>query len=86
MATSDLLAELSKESFRAAPDVERKVCAVVLKQLDDQSGDVSSLAIKCLPPLIKGMDSRSNPSLFSIGSTRLDSTVSQFFDDDYAQG
>ena len=88
MATSDLLAELSKDTFRAAPDVEKKVVDVVLKQLDDQvrarisldssetrlarpsrrwrafltsrafplpsptvpqSGDVSSLAIKCLP-------------------------------------
>lgn len=38
MATSDLLAELSKETFRAAPEVEKKVCAVVLKQLDDQVG------------------------------------------------
>ena len=53
MATSDLLAELSKDSFRAAPDVEKKVVAVVLKQLDDQSGDVSTLAVKCLPPLVR---------------------------------
>ena len=53
MATSDLLAELSKESFRAAPDVEKKVVAAVLRQLDDQSGDVSTLAVKCLPPLVK---------------------------------
>lgn len=36
MATSDLLAELSKDTFRAAPDVEKKVVDVVLKQLDDQ--------------------------------------------------
>ena len=36
MATSDLLAELSKDTFRAAPDVEKKVVEVVLKQLDDQ--------------------------------------------------
>lgn len=54
MATSDLLAELSKDSFRAAPDVEKKVVAVVLWQLDDQSGDVSTLAVKCLPPLVRG--------------------------------
>ena len=54
MATSDLLAELSKESFRATADVEKKVCGVVLRQLDDASGDVSSLAVKCLPPLVKG--------------------------------
>lgn len=37
MATSDLLAELSKETFRAAPQVEKKVCDVVIKQLDDQA-------------------------------------------------
>ena len=54
MATSDLLAELSKDLFRAAPDVEKKVVAVVLRQLDDQSGDVSTLAVKCLPPLVRG--------------------------------
>ena len=53
MATSDLLTELSKDSFRAAPDVEKKVVAAVLRQLDDQSGDVSTLAVKCLPPLVK---------------------------------
>jgi|TARA_B110000967_G_scaffold209262_1_gene264622 cullin-associated NEDD8-dissociated protein 1 len=54
MATSDLLHELTKDSFRAAPDVEKKVIQVVLKQLDDQSGDVSTLAVRCLPPLISG--------------------------------
>ena len=54
MATSDLLAELSKDTFRAAPGVERQVCDAVLKQLDDQSGDVSSLAVRCLPPLLRG--------------------------------
>ena len=45
MATSDLLAELSKDSFRAAPDVERKVCAVVLKQLDDQVGGMAQMGV-----------------------------------------
>ena len=59
MATSDLLAELSKDSFRAAPDVEKKVVAAVLRQLDDQSGDVSTLAVKCLPPLVKNCSSGS---------------------------
>ena len=54
MGTSDLLAELSKDTFRATPDVEKKVTDVVLKQLDDQSADVSSLAVKCIPPLVKG--------------------------------
>ena len=59
MATSDLLTELSKDSFRAAPDVEKKVVAAVLRQLDDQSGDVSTLAVKCLPPLVKNCSSGS---------------------------
>lgn len=59
MATSDLLTELSKDSFRAAPDVEKKVVAAVLRQLDDQSGDVSTLAVKCLPPLVKNGSSGS---------------------------
>ena len=54
MATSDLLAELSKDTFRAAPALSVGVCDAVLKQLDDQSGDVSSLAVRCLPPLLRG--------------------------------
>jgi len=46
MGTSDLLAELNSESFKVDPDTERRVCHVVLQQLDDQSGDISGLAVK----------------------------------------
>ncbi|XP_006836907.2 cullin-associated NEDD8-dissociated protein 1 isoform X1 [Amborella trichopoda] len=53
MATSDLLNELSKDSFKADSDLEIKVSNTVLQQLDDAAGDVSGLAVKCLAPLVK---------------------------------
>lgn len=53
MATSDLLNELQKDTFKADSDVERKVSQIVLQQLDDASGDISGLAVKCLAPLVK---------------------------------
>ncbi|KAF6143925.1 hypothetical protein GIB67_001719 [Kingdonia uniflora] len=53
MATSDLLNELLKEGFRADSELELKVSQIVLNQLDDASGDVSGLAVKCLAPLVK---------------------------------
>eukprot|EP00250_Pteridium_aquilinum_P018481 c24109_g1_i1 orf=324-4016(+) len=53
MATSDLLNELQKDAFRADIDVERKVSHIVLQQLDDASGDISGIAVKCLAPLVK---------------------------------
>mmetsp|Transcript_31520 Transcript_31520/g.102698 ORF Transcript_31520/g.102698 Transcript_31520/m.102698 type:complete len:1240 (+) Transcript_31520:55-3774(+) len=56
MATSDLLNELQREGFRLEPDAERKLSQVLLKQLDDTSGDVSSLTVKCLGPLVKRVD------------------------------
>jgi cullin-associated NEDD8-dissociated protein 1 len=46
MATSDLLNELQKETFKADGDTERKVSQIVLQQLDDASGDISGLAVK----------------------------------------
>ena len=50
MATSDLLAELSKETFKPDSDGERKICKCVLKLLNDQSSDVQGLAVKwCVP-------------------------------------
>ena len=52
MATSDLLAELSKETFKPDSDGERKICKCVLKLLNDQSSDVQGLAVKwCVPRL-----------------------------------
>ena len=53
MATSDLLAELSKETFKPDSDGERKICKCVLKLLNDQSSDVQGLAVKCLSPLVR---------------------------------
>ncbi|KAF6251732.1 armadillo-type protein [Scenedesmus sp. NREL 46B-D3] len=53
MATSDLLNELSKDTFQVDPDLERKLCNVVAVQLEDQSGDISGLAVKCLGVLVR---------------------------------
>ncbi|KAG0632469.1 hypothetical protein M758_1G330700 [Ceratodon purpureus] len=53
MATSDLLNELQKDNFKLDADTERKVSQIVLQQLDDASGDISGLAVKCLAPLVK---------------------------------
>ena len=50
MATSDLLAELSKETFKPDSDGERKICKCVLKLLNDQSSDLQGLAVTwCVP-------------------------------------
>ncbi|CAI9101498.1 OLC1v1038835C1 [Oldenlandia corymbosa var. corymbosa] len=53
MATSDLLNELNKESFKVDSDLESKLANTVLQQLDDMAGDVSGLAVKCVVPLVK---------------------------------
>ena len=50
MATSDLLAELSKETFKPDSDGERKICKRVLKLLNDQSSEVQGLGLT-LPDL-----------------------------------
>lgn len=46
MATSDLLNELSKATFKADPDLELKLKNIIIQQLDDAAGDVSGLAVK----------------------------------------
>ena len=46
MATSDLLNELSKDTFKADNDLEIKISKTVLRQLDDVTGDVSRLVVK----------------------------------------
>ncbi|ETI56808.1 hypothetical protein L916_00738 [Phytophthora nicotianae] len=51
MATSDLCVELNKD-VDLGPYLEPKVCAAVLKQLDDKSNDVQSIAVKCLGILV----------------------------------
>jgi cullin-associated NEDD8-dissociated protein 1 len=48
MATSDLLNELENSSFKADGDTERKICHIVLQQLEDTSSDISGLAVKWL--------------------------------------
>ena len=53
MATSDLLAELSKDTFKPDSDGERRMCKCLLKLINDQSSDVQSLADKCLSPLVR---------------------------------
>ena len=45
MATSDLCAELQKD-VRIDATMERRICTAVLKQLDDTSNDVQSIAVK----------------------------------------
>lgn len=46
MATSDLLNELNKDSFKADADLEIKLSNIIIQQLDDVAGDVSGLAVK----------------------------------------
>ena len=46
MATSDLTEILKKPDWRRDEDTERMLCELILAQLDDSSGDVSSLAVK----------------------------------------
>jgi hypothetical protein len=46
MATSDLLAELSKDTFHVDAEMEKRLCGVVAVQLEDQSADISALALR----------------------------------------
>ena len=46
MATSDLTELLRKSEWRRDDDTEKRLCELILAQLDDSSGDVSSLAVK----------------------------------------
>lgn len=48
MATSDLLNELNKDSFKLDLDLEMRLSSIILQQLDDVAGDVSGLAVKWL--------------------------------------
>lgn len=52
MATNDLSAELLK-GLKMDDSLQHKICTAILKQLDDNSIDVQSVAIKCLGILIK---------------------------------
>ncbi|KAG1681345.1 hypothetical protein FOA52_007393 [Chlamydomonas sp. UWO 241] len=53
MATSDLLNELQKDSFRVDSELERKLTHAMLNQLEDASGDISGLAVKCLGLMVR---------------------------------
>jgi cullin-associated NEDD8-dissociated protein 1 len=55
MATSDLIAQLSGES-RIEPSLQVPVCNAIIKQLDDKSADVQTVAVKCLSVLVKKFD------------------------------
>lgn len=46
MATSDLLAELQKETMRMDADTEKRVCKVVLQKMQDSAGEISEIAVK----------------------------------------
>jgi len=52
MATNDLCTELGKD-VKIDEVMEKRICAAVLNQLDDQSNDVQSVAVKCLGILLK---------------------------------
>lgn len=52
MATSDLFSELSKDSFKPDSESERRICAGILKLINDQASEVQSIAVKCLSPLV----------------------------------
>lgn len=46
MAISDLHRELQSDSVKLDEATERRLCENMLKLLEDQSGDVSGLAVK----------------------------------------
>ncbi|KAL3163066.1 hypothetical protein ABBQ32_009489 [Trebouxia sp. C0010 RCD-2024] len=59
MATSDLQGELAKDNFKTDGETEKKLCQAILQQLDDISGDISGMAVKCLGLLVRKIaDSR----------------------------
>jgi cullin-associated NEDD8-dissociated protein 1 len=52
MATSDLCVALGS-GILLDEIMEKKICTAILKQLDDKSNDVQSMAVKCLGTLLK---------------------------------
>ena len=47
MATSDLLVELQKPTYKPDSEIEeKKICKCILKLVNDQSSDVQGLAVK----------------------------------------
>jgi cullin-associated NEDD8-dissociated protein 1 len=56
MATSDIINHLTKD-VKIDEVLEKKICSAILKQLDDKSNDVQSVAVKCLGILVKKVHS-----------------------------
>lgn len=52
MATNDLCNALAKD-VKMDEAMEKKICSAILKELDDKSNDVQSVAVKCLGVLLK---------------------------------
>ncbi len=52
MATNDLCTALNQD-IKIDENMEQRICAAVLKQLDDPSNDVQSVAVKCLAIITK---------------------------------
>lgn len=46
MASSDLLTELGKDTFKLDSDSEKRLTQMLLKLLEDRSGDVQGMAVK----------------------------------------
>ncbi|PSC76088.1 cullin-associated NEDD8-dissociated 1 isoform B [Micractinium conductrix] len=82
MATSDLANELAKESFRFdSPTTEKQVSDVVLQQLEDASGDISGLAVKCLGHLVnKNRDEQLGEVVGALCTKMLSGTKEQLRD------
>jgi cullin-associated NEDD8-dissociated protein 1 len=46
MAVNDLVAELTKESFKLDADSEKRLTTAILKLVEDKSSQVQELAVK----------------------------------------
>ena len=53
MATLDICTELGKDGRQIDGSLELRICAAVLRQLDDTHTDVQSIAVKCLSILVE---------------------------------
>lgn len=73
MALNDLLAELQKNDSLLEESINAKIVDSVLKTLADSSGEVQSMGVKCLGPLVR----RSKDSQIQIVLERLTKTSSQ---------
>ena len=74
MATNDLCILLSRDSaVKIDEQMEARICTAVLKQLDDKSNDVQSVAVKCLAILLKKVQQTQvgeiSKKLCSLGAT-----------------